>query len=941
MPAESDLLIGLTAAQQEAVRYHGGPLLIIAGPGSGKTEVISRRAAHLITSGTAKPENLLVTTFTEKAALELKDRIHNKLKDIRVELMRVSTIHSFCNFLLSEFRDESDFSKGFRILDEAAQLLFVYSRRKDLGLGEILKGRESDFFAEVIRAYNLASEELVEPGKFEAYCEKKLAKADDNDKALWEERLTIAKSYGLYLDLLQNLNVTDFSNLQRHTLKMLQKKPAVLRHLQASYTDLLVDEYQDTNSVQELILRLIAASHRNLAVVGDDDQSIYRFRGATVKNILSFEDNYKSVKIVRLEDNFRSLGPIVDHCSRLISKNTARMYKRLCCYRNKNRNDILVIHEKTAGQEAKSVVSLLTFLFSKGIIKQYRDVAILLRSVKSYGEPYLNELTANEIPHIVTRDGQFFDREDISDLYNLFVFLGATKPWGDKFVRCSVMGFSKESEKGLKALKDDLISIKDKTGLINAGLSNVEDRRKILELVELKRLIQGGQHQSILEVLFRLLKISGYFEKIEKEENTEAIRNIGLLSKIVSDFDEYRGTKVLYPFLSYMKMLKESSLDSFRKPPDDAVQVVTVHQAKGLEFPVIVIGAAMEGRFPTRYRRDKYEIPYSLMKSGKPEVEDHHTVDERKLFYVAATRARDLLVIGTSDVVNKRGEGRSRFIEELLGVNYEGAVKRSRKILECIESAVKVEGLAGKPREPRTRLSYSQMVYYLQCPLRYRYFEVDQIETPRPYYLHFGTSVHRALELLHRDVIAGKSVREEDLGKYLDRAWIPSPRLKEEDEKAFKKAAMKQLADYLRHIENNSSLIESAEQHFTFSMEDSLISGKIDLIRKANDKSKEIVDFKTSDSETSWKEQIELQMGMYALGAEDSLGLQVERCSVHFLKDGKVVSTDWDGKKREASIGHLKDLIKEIKQQRFLPRQEYCSFCGEFKDICPYFKGEQ
>jgi CRISPR/Cas system-associated exonuclease Cas4 (RecB family) len=176
---------------------------------------------------------------------------------------------------------------------------------------------------------------------------------------------------------------------------------------------------------------------------------------------------------------------------------------------------------------------------------------------------------------------------------------------------------------------------------------------------------------------------------------------------------------------------------------------------------------------------------------------------------------------------------------------------------------------------------------------------------------------------------------------YLERAWVPSLRLKEEDEKAFKKAALEQMAAYLRGSKNLFTKIESAEQHFTFHMEDSLISGKIDLIRKATGKNKEIVDFKTSDSKSGWKEQIELQMSMYALGAEESLGLQVERCSVHFLKDDKVASTDWDGGKKTAAAEYLKNLLREIKLQRFAPRREYCPFCGEFKDICPYYEGEQ
>lgn len=934
-----DLLKGLTQAQQEAIKYREGPLLIIAGPGSGKTEVISRRAAYLIQNGYTKPEDLLVTTFTEKAALELKDRIQIKLSDQNVELMQVSTIHSFCHSLLTEFRDASPYPKGFHILDEAAQLLFIYSRRKDLGLGDIIKGRESDFFSEVLSTFNLETEELVKPSKFVEYCEKKLEIAEKDEKALWEERVIIAKSYERYLEILLESNVTDFSNLQRHTLDMLMKHKEVLRQIQSQYTDVLIDEYQDTNAVQEIILGRIAEPHMYLAVVGDDDQSIYRFRGATVKNILNFEKKYKPVKIVKLEDNFRSLDPIIKHCSRLIQCNQKRAEKSLRCIRKEFKNDILLVHEITAKEEAKSVVSILKRLLFNGVIKQYRNIAILLRSVRSYAEPYIEELRAKRIPHIVTRDGRFFDRNDISEICSLFIFLGASKPWGDKFIRCSVMQLTEKTEKALSQFKQDLSSIHDEDKLKKIGVLDKKDRGKIMDLIKLKKQIQNRKHKSLLDVLYKILQISGYFRRIEKKQDAEGIRNIGILTRIVGEFDEYGGTNVLYPFLSYMKMLKQGALDSFVRPPEDAVQVMTVHQAKGLEFPVVIIGAAMEGRFPTYARRNKYEIPYRLMKSGKPEVADHHLVDERKLFYVAVTRARDLLIIGTSDVVNKRGGGPSRFIKELLGNDTDGALERSRRILKS--NKIKVFPLEKKIQEPRIRLSYSQLAYYLQCPIRYKYFEIDEMDTPRQPYLFFGASVHRALELIHKDLIDGKMIDEEEIEKYVEKAWIPSPRIEEnEEEYSRKKAAVEWIMTYICNHKNTFHALEKAEEKFSFDMEDMVVTGKIDLIRKTDRMGREIVDFKTSESKTSWREQTDLQMDLYAIGAVRSLEMQVEKCSIHFLGDDKVDSKGWNKNRYRESEFFLKDLINKIKMQKFEPRVEYCPFCDEFKYICLYYKGK-
>lgn len=929
------LFKNLTKAQEEAITYHDGPLLIIAGPGSGKTEVISCRAAYLIHSGLTKPEDLLVTTFTEKAALELKDRIQSKLPKINVERMQVSTIHSFCYSLLNDFRSASPFPRGFSVLDEAGQLLFIYSRRRDLGLGGIMKGRECDFFAEVQRTYNLATEELVAPNKFLEYCESQHKNTEEDAKALWEERVYIAKSYQRYLDILLESNATDFSNLQRHALDMLRKSKKVLSEIQDRYTDILIDEYQDTNAIQDIILTRIARPHMNLAVVGDDDQSIYRFRGATVKNILNFDRKHKPIKVVKLEDNFRSLMPIIDHTSRLIKHNIKRKDKDLRCIRKEWINDILLVYEETAAEEASSVVSLLKRLKANGTVKKFKDVALLLRSVKSYAAPYIEALKESKIPYAVIRDGRFFDREDISDICNIFTFLGASKPWGDRFVRCSIMRFAQKTHKALEKFKEDLISFRHLKELNTIGVSNRNDRNKLLKLIELKRKVQEQKHQSILDILYEILRISGYLSKVEAENNDEAVKNIGILSKIIKDFDEFGTTRNIYPFLAYMKLLKQSTHDSCTSAPEDAVQIMTVHQAKGLEFPVVVIGAAMEGRFPTRMRRNKYEIPHKLMKSGKPEVVDHHLVDERKLFYVAATRTKDLLIVGTSNIVNKRGGGPSRFIRELLGDDMDGALARSRKI---IESSLKVEATRKKIHEPRLRISYSELAYFLQCPLRYKYFVIDRIEPPIPPYLYFGTSVHRALELIHDDVIAGKKVKEGDVPVYVDKAWIPSIRIGDEREDFYKKAAVDQISEYVKNYSFTFSNLVKAEESFAFDRNDVVISGKIDLIRKLNGRYVEIVDFKTTESKTSPRDQTGLQMNLYGLGAGKSLGLKIGQCTVHFLANNKPEPMKWNKDSKNYSENYIDKLIKKIKKQDFKPRYMYCFFCEEFKDICPYSK---
>jgi len=937
-----DILCNLTRAQREAVTYYGGPLLIIAGPGSGKTEVISCRAAYLIRSGKVQPENLLAATFTEKAALKLKDRIQKKLPEINVEAMQVSTIHSFCFRLLDEFRSESPFPRGFRVLDEAGQRLFVFSRRKDLGLSEIIKGRECDFFAEVLRTYNLAAEELVDPVKFEDWCDTRRAAAGSDEKSLWEERVCVARSYRRYLELLQEAEAVDFSNLQRQALEMLKNRKGVLRQVRDRFHEILIDEYQDTNAVQEDILFLVASPRQCLSVVGDDDQSIYRFRGATVKNILNFDKRHASVKVVKLVDNFRSLRPIIVHSSLLIRCNprNARLDKELRCIRKDWSNDLIIVHERTAAEEAKAVASVLRILVDDGTISRLNDVAVLMRSVHSYVEPYLDALREAKIPFRVIGDGRFFARADVEEICGLFTFLGATKPWGDRFVRCALIDLSAKTEEVLKAFKGDLAETGSGERLKKIGIRDGGDRDRILALIKLKAQVQEGRHYSLIEVLYEILRLSGYFARAEKKGDEEAVRNMGILTKIVNDFDEHGGTKNIYAFLSYLKLLREGAHDSYCHEPDDAVSVMTVHQAKGLEFPVVVIGAAMKGRFPVRERRSAYEIPRKLMRSGSPEVRDPHIVDERKLFYVAATRARDLLIIGTADIVNKRGGGPSEFISELAGAGLAEAERRGK---DLSQRAFHVEEVGEKSHEPRLRLSYYQIAHYLQCPLRYRYFHVDGMASILSDRLYFGSAVHRALELLHRDLMAGKKVTEEDAATYVGRAWMPvwsrkrGPEAEEKERKSME-AAVAQVSRYVREHGKLFNVVEEAERPFAFEMEGAVISGIIDLIRKAAGGKKEIIDFKTFGSKTGSREQADLQMELYALGLERTSNLHVGRYTLHFLEDDVPLTEEWDPDKSVAIETRLREIIGKIKAGDFKPRLEYCPTCTEFKNICPYFK---
>ncbi len=935
----------LTYQQREAVLHVGSPLLIIAGPGSGKTEVLTWRVAHLVRSGLTTPDHLLVTTFTNKAALELKDRIQAKLPDAQVEAMQVSTMHSLCADLLRQYQPRSSLPRGFHILDEHGQLLFAYTHRKALGLDALVKGHPFDAFGHVLRLFGLATEELIRPEQLGEWCascriaaeahaaeatgsrSKTRAKKAAAQVDRWCEQQVVVEAYSRYIDLLRQRGLVDFSFLQRDAYDLLVDQPEVVAELRSRYQAILVDEYQDTNAVQEHLLKLLADDGARLTVVGDDDQSIYRFRGATVRNLRTFPKRYSGARIVYLTENFRSREPIVAHSLSVIAHNPARFEKALFTQRGAG-SDVLLVYKHSAGEEAQELAGLLRRLRDAGKIRRWNDVVVLLRSVRSYASPYAEALRAAGIPVVVVGDATLFERDDIRQLVNLFTFLGATKPWGDVHARQPILGFGEATIAALQAFSGYLLDL-DATELQEMGVTSPLDRRRLLALLTLKRQVQAKEHSSLLEVLYELLATSGYVPQCEQAGNADALLNLGVFSRLVAAFDEHAGTRTLYPFLDYLKLMREGGVDPAIVEPEDAVRVMTIHQAKGLEFPAVVIGSVMDGRLPSTRRAEHYEVPYELRASGAPEVEDPHLVDERKLFYVAATRARELLIIGTADVVNKRGGGPSPFLVEMFGEDLRAAADLSEARVTEIESR------ANASIGPRERLSFSQLAYYLQCPMRYKLAVIYGLEIPHPDPVGFGANVHRGLLDIHEQARAGHTPSPEDVQRIVAAAWVPAQEADPAQDRQAQQAAVGQLQRYVANHKETLSRVAHSEASFSLGLDRHVLVGKIDLLRHT-DGGYELVDFKAGRSAPAALEQVDAQLDLYALGAASSLGLPIVRQSAHFLEDDQLYTRAWSPGRAALVREGLGTLFDRIGRQVFPPRPVYCSRCSEFRAICPY-----
>jgi DNA helicase-2/ATP-dependent DNA helicase PcrA len=404
---------------------------------------------------------------------------------------------------------------------------------------------------------------------------------------------------------------------------------------------------------------------------------------------------------------------------------------------------------------------------------------------------------------------------------------------------------------------------------------------------------------------------------------------------LIGAFDEYGGTKNYYPFQDYLQLLRDGRTEPVIEPAPDAVQILTIHQAKGLEWPVVVVGSVMKGRLPATDRKPRYELPYSLRASGAPEVEDPHLVDERKLFYVGATRARDMLVLSTADIVTKRGGGPSIFLKEMLGDDL-----RSAADLSCAQ-ILEIESRTDEPLGPRPRYSFSQLAYFLQCPVRYKYAFLYGMEILHADPVDYGANVHRALEEIHRRASGGNTPDEDGVVEIISRTWQINPKADPEQDKKAQEAAIDQLNQYIKLHPSDLARVDQPEVHFSFALEENVLSGKIDLLRNESERKREIVDFKTSQTLPIPLEHIDTQLDLYALGLETQFDIPVGKQTVHFLKDDNVQSWEWSQPKKADVRIRLADLLRRVNNREFECQKDYCTRCTEFQDICPYNKDAQ
>jgi len=981
----SKVLEGLNAQQKEAVATTEGPLLIIAGAGTGKTTVITRRIAYLIEQKLAKPSEILALTFTEKAAGEMEERVDILVPYGYIDTW-ISTFHSFGNRVLQENAIDLGLPPDFRVLTRPTQILFFQQNlfAFDLSYYRPL-GNPTKFIEAILQFISRCKDEEISPEQYQRYVRKlkkmpnaklQMTKQEFADEIKRQEEL--AGVYKKYEDLKAKAGLVDFGDQVVLTLRLLREKPRILKKYRQQFKYILVDEFQDTNWAQNELVKLLAKPKNNVCVVADDDQSIYRFRGAAISNVLEFKKTYSKAKIVTLIENFRSGQAILDSAYRLIRHNDP---DRLEVKENVNKKLVAVrkdpladegeppkeVFAETLSEEADLVAKEIERLTKKSKGKgqkcNFKDIAILTRA-NSHADPFLHALNMKGIPHKFVGSSGLYAQEEVRLLISL---LTAVSNFDD-----SLNLYNLSSSEIYQLPMADAIKLADWAKRRNKPLhyvfSQIEDINEIEISKEGKKIVKKitsdlqeitglSRKEPAGRVLYEYLKKSGYLSRLEQEGGVEAeikIQNVARFFDKIREFSSLATNESVRNFVEWLEVMKAAGDDpatSEFDPDMNAVNIMTVHSAKGLEFKAVFLVSLVSDRFPTRERGDVIALPDALIKETLPSG-DFHMQEERRLFYVGMTRAMDALFFTWArDVGGKRIKKVSPFVLEALDKTISSALVSRVSALEKIERhatpTIKNKYKLPQASQKIIKLTQGSIDDYRTCAYKYRYVHVLRLPILRHHAVVYGAALHSAVASFYNAKINGKKLSLQKLLETFENCWISEGFLSVEHEERRLIEGKKVIEAFWRREKEKKEIPTYIEKEFRFPIGDSLVRGRYDRV-DVKGKKVRIVDFKSTERLSA--EEIEkaaresIQLKVYALAYFRNYKIIPEFVGIYDLGTGigggyKPTREMLD--KTEDEIREVATNIREnLQKDKFTANPKYfgrvpaCYYCA-YNSICP------
>lgn len=939
--------------QLEAIDSLDGPMLIIAGPGSGKTFTLVERIVNLIKVKEAKPESIFVVTFTEKASRELTTRISNRLAELNIPLnlneMYLGTFHSICLRLLEENQEFTRLKRSFTLFDQFDQQFFLY--------------RNLSKFAEIEDFHHLIGDKNSSWGKSEQLLKiintvmeealdiKVLLNAPD------AQVVVVGKCVELYQTLLDENNSLDFSTIQYETLRLLNSQPKILAELQQKLTYLMVDEYQDTNTIQELILKMLMGTAQNLCVVGDDDQGLYRFRGATIRNILEFPSNFSAgqCKQVQLTVNYRSHPDIINFYNEWMKEIqwsdgvTNFRYQKII----EPRSDVFpevptVISVSKQGREEwfEETYEFLSNLKANGL-EDWNQVAFLFRSVQSERAIGLSRyLEQRGIPVYSPRSNQFFDREEVQLVIGMLIFLfpqfKSVRVWAEG-VELEIWKYY--DEVCLRRIIDEV-----------KKPENADVFKWARSVALSHRTMTSNLDYTFSSLFYQMLQFplfSRYFseEALSGLDKGRAARNLAELSALLAKFEylhfisvltvEYLEKNIRDLFNQFLRFLKDGGIgeyeDDSEYAPKGCVSFLTIHQSKGLEFPV-VIACGLES-VPRKNHSDLDVLLQNNYFAKQPfePFEYIKNFDFWRLFYTSFSRAQNLLVLSTEE---KSGHGRcpSKYFERVF-----------RALPSWRDSAFKPEQLTFEHvKEISLKREYaftSHILLFEACAEQYRFFKELAFHPIRAGAQLFGTLVHQTIEDIHKAALRGEPhlIEPNQIKHWLDLNYVYlSKRERQYLSPITLKAVEKHVLGYYEREKGNWDRIQEAEVDISLVKDNYILKGSVDLIRGENG-TVEIIDFKSEKKPDLHNEHdrfanYQRQLELYAYLVEQKTGQAVSRMHLYYTgeSDGSpYVTFDKSNQSIEGTVKKFDRVVKRIESKDYRMCSRPAKLCSEC-DMRPY-----
>jgi ATP-dependent DNA helicase UvrD/PcrA len=996
-------VLELNPEQREAVEHGEGPLLIIAGPGSGKTRVITERIVRLLSnhemSGGAGPENILALTFTHKAAREMEWRVRDSLPELET-YPAISTFHAFCNRIL----EEQSFDQ--QLLDTVDLWIFLRRRMRRLALEHYSKLAEPGaFLHDLNEFFSRCQDELVEPDDFEAYVARLRAEVergpqDAFDREELERKEELAHVFRRSRDLLNEAACTSFGSLISETLRLWDREPQLLARHRERYRFVLVDEFQDSNFAQVELLRRLMAPPFNITAVGDDDQAIYRFRGASHGTFQMFDRAFPGHRTVYLNRNYRSTRKILRSGQNVIIRNEGR-YESKPALRTENPEgrQVFLLESPDDRSEASWIGEEISRLVKQGA--RFAGIAVLYRG-HAHRARLVEELRRLEIPFKI-RGLSILKTPTIRDLLAYLQLIHSphhnlsltrvllARRW--RFPESLARDARLRASQGRTSL-DSAIRAMEKT-LFASDLRQTgwDDLDRMLG--ELRAVARFAPMSALLDRLIDALGLRLFASSPECDR-------LHALRKFVQDWEKKNAAGSLAPperdpaqpvsaladFMDYFQYFLEAG-GQIEVPEQgegrDAVQLMTVHAAKGLEFPVVFIIGVASMRFPSRDQKQVIEFPDALRK-GPPAPPGIHLQEERRLFYVALTRARERLYVSS---LVRPGRKPSVFVQDMLSDRVAEARDIERIKIEAVDNPkhsppepqpqrALLSETASKPggqrrlfpaEEPAAdlhpnlaewasmpvgsvespgkplALSATAIETYKSCPLRFKFQHLLKIQTQPQAVVTFGATMHEAVRYYFK-------LRQEGpprfglIEEFFRRAWKDTGFEDDYHSEEAKRRGLEQLRAF---VDRQNALPAPAgletERGFSFGVDGIRLMGRIDQIQALGPESAknatsaaaevELIDYKTGRPKTQKDADTSFQLSVYAFAAERALRLRPARLTFYNLSTNEAVSTARTDEDLEHVAEEIRQVAKAIREERYEPTPGFvCKRC-EFASVCP------